>query len=356
MICAQGRLDVKVTQKSNTANCNFLTNTAKNSIQQFINGQTIDTKPKCEQLAGEIKATYASDCYTITCDCVFPTGNGNSGSNSSNPFGYPQININGINQGAAFFSSTPATETENLIKQFGLQLQALFNNNSGSFTGKANFDKAYSPLVSNYNNGNRRETRQKSNNNNETAFGSYDHFKEIGAEAGVNIEDFFSPEAWRMENISSDEWDEKFRQFTNAIDKAKRKNYEKFTETLDTQLTLLGIDMVEFAANKSLTTVTGATLGPVGALVADVIGGAIIGGAAEAARQRVEPTVSHNVVSAKWKGGWNNVPIAPTVVDGLRGSSTTMERALGVYGDVETGIGFMPPIKGYTAKYLFWGE
>lgn len=288
--CAQGDPEIQreIRQLENEVNAMWQ--------QAFSQGVGFPSKQICEQVRQMILGVGWSDgACRIYYTCTSCTGTDiampGQGSNQTNPT-TGNLNFNGAVQGEPVFSSNPALDTPNWIDDADLQ-QQLLNPNTypKSFTpktGHPNHDKAYSDLADAY--GDKQDNKPIPSKS-----ADYDLFKGIGADAGVNIGDFFSPEDWAGMNLSSDEWDKKFKQFTDAIDNAKRIDREKRMDDFETHLMLTGIDMTAFAANSVIPG------GP--------ITGSLIGGIAEAGKQAaVGDQIAWNDVGiAALNGGLGNL-------------------------------------------------
>lgn len=298
---AQGELKITITQNTNGGLCNTMTAGARANAKNYEALRPKNLK-ECEELKREVLSNpdFRNSCFTVQCDCVgFPASSTNSDFNDFNPFNNPQINFNDPVHRGVFLD--PAATEQDWYNQFKLQRQ-LQSSNSHSLDPKLN--DAIERLLRH--NQEMRDVKPKS-----IKSADYDLFKELGANAGVNIANFFnSVEEWVGTNLTSDEWDEKFKQFTKAIDDANRMDREKRIDDFETALMLTGIDMLEHSTNVGLSMAE--TTGPVGAIVKVIVGSAT-GAGAEIARQHVtevgEPIVWSNVGRQAFKGGVGNFSI-----------------------------------------------
>lgn len=279
-----------------------------------------------------------------SCDCTQEKNPRNTGSSSGN------------NRNSDTNSKTPSleyvTSTYRPIHvNYDIDVEAIYSQNGNNELLFASNIKKPAQEVS-VNNSTQNETTTRNNlmshlqqarnaiPQNTTDDGSYNIFKERGAEVGVNMADFFSVDEWtRNTNITSEEWDEKFDKYTEAIDEAKRKEREKRIDDFETALILVGIDMTEYAANLGLAAIT-APMGPAGSFLASTIGGGLISGFAEAGRQYVDGgSIKWNdvrdkaVIGATSGASFGVEGITGKVLDGTKNVFITIVTQEGTYKD-----------------------
>jgi len=277
------------------------------AMRQVFSQAGMPTKQECEILRQQILSIQSSSgscrVYVTCTECVgkdigMPNQNqsGNTGA----------FNFNGPSQGEPFFSPNPGSEIEDWIDDYNAKQRLGRNPNNAvalPTTGNGKFDDAYSVVVFDFNNGNRREIRRPDTSKPYIAKSGYETMRELGEKSGLNFSNYLTEAEWNMDlkNASIEDlakWHKKYDQFISDLYGSDPliNTVNNFKEELKTELTNMGINAGEKIVATGLTVAAGALLGPGGALIANVASGAIVSGGAETLRQHVDGEIKWNDV------------------------------------------------------------